>query len=167
MPRRRLGGPRRSFGQRRSTFWVDLIQDGTAVDTAAGVVRTVVLLAPTELDGQITIVRIVGAVGVGINGTQSTPTILAWGVYVAGQGTAADTILDPTNLNDMSSEDWLHWRPRICVLADSNQRQNEHGPVDIKVKRKLNDQLNLVFCASSSVAFSSVAALRGLCMRTP
>ncbi len=155
-----------SRGRNRSaTWWADLALEDVAVDSAAAVIRVLTLFQPVDEDEKLTVVRIVGSVYVGLQ-VASIPRSVYWGIYTAPVGTTS-LLLDPKNSSNVSSENWLHWRPVYQTQADTDSDPLwEHIKVDIKVKRKLDPTTLLQFSVSAGAAFSSAVSLRGLFMQS-
>ena len=167
MPGRRYSGRRfGGRGKRASTFWVDLAVEDTTTDSTANNNRNLVLFAPSDQDENITLLRTVGSVAMGLQAAAVTVTALRWGIFVAAQG-STDVLLLPNSATDAGSEDWLHWTQRYSATKDTEAvYEVDQWKVDIRVKRKLNDSRNLLWIGISSAAWSSAVNLRGLFQRT-
>ncbi len=132
---------RRSFARRgpsrtRMLDWTSSV-DATSVNTAAGVVRSVVLLSEVTVGaGQPqTLYRIVGTIDV----FTQADLVGFWhiGIYKADSDQAGPNLLDPANPLDVSKESWLWWTAVKGTIDAGNRlpRESLHIPIDIKVKR--------------------------------
>lgn len=151
---------------RRRSAWVEMISEISSTNSGASVPRELVLLLPTNDSEMVTLVRIVGAVGMWLQSDQATVAqAMAWGIYIAGSGATSDMKMTPLNALDAQSEHWLHIRKYFGNTAfgtnviESSQLFQQ---VDIRVKRKVaeGDGIKLVF--DGAVAYRSIAHLRGL-----
>lgn len=168
MARRRFSGRRMGGrGQRRSTFWADLVLETTFTDTGLGTNRNVTLYQPADEDESVTVLRIVGTVALGLQANAAVVQAVHWGVYVSSQG-STDTLLTAVNSTDVSSEDWLFWNAFYVARNDIETGQPViQEKVDIRAKRKLDQSKHLVWTAQcAGVAWSSAINLRGLFMRS-
>ncbi len=165
MAHRRGGFSRQRRGKRTATWWADLALETVAVDTGAAGIRVLALFQPVDEDEKITIGRIVGAVYVGLQAA-SIPRDVYWGIYTAPVG-GTSLLLDPKTSSNVSSENWLHWRPVYQTDADTDSAPVwDDTKIDIRVKRKLDPTTLLQFSVSAGVAFSSAVSLRGLFMQS-
>ncbi len=146
---------------------MELTNDLVVTLRGANTLLDVALLVPTLDSEQVTLVRIVGAVHMGLQASEAgdQARVLAWGIYIAGSGSAADMVMDPTSSLDMQSEHWMHLRYKWANTDESGTNTGIDrlaDAVDIRVKRKVSEGDGIKLVSNCSAAFTVGARLRGL-----
>ncbi len=164
MAHRRTGRGSRG-GPRRETQWVDLRLENNSSMIGAGVRSEVVLLLPLDESEAVTLIRIVGNIFMGLQADAAANRVelAAWGIYIAGSGSAGDLNLDPINLVDLDHENWMFHRSMYLSTSVTNLvpvPADDH--VDIRVSRKVREGEGIKLVWNCTVAYVRAATLRGL-----
>ncbi len=151
---------------RRRSAWVEMASEVSTTTTPATVRREVVLLLPTSDAEEVTLVRIVGSVAVGLTANLVGSWVpIIWGIYIAGSGSAGDLNLDPLNTLDMQSEHWMHLQTLYGNTNSDNlvpEAEFASHRVDIRVKRKVAEGDGIKWVVNGQVGYRSIVRLRGL-----
>ncbi len=152
---------------RRRSAWVEMANELVGTLTGANVPRELILLLPTTDAEQVTLVRIVGAVHMGLQTSTAADQVtpLAWGIYIAGSGTGSDLVMDPLESLDMQSEHWMHMRTVWANTDNAGTNTGINGllqRVDVRVKRVVAEGDGIKWSAKSPSAWVSAVRLRGL-----
>ncbi len=152
----------RGRSQRRRSYWVHLVSDSSGINVAAGAQTNTVLFAlPEDTNIANTLVRIVGSVYLGVQATPAFVACVYYGIYKRPTSAGDAFTLNPTNDDDIGSEEWLFWKVVNEFQADLVHHYGD-DKVDIKVMRKLTENEELMSATGSSVAYHLAANLRGL-----
>ncbi len=162
MAHRRTG---RGRGTRRETQWVNLRSELNSTMVAANTRSEVVLLFPLNEGEAVTLIRIVGNIFMGLQADAAANRVelAAWGIYIAGSGSAGDLNLDPINAVDQDHENWMFLRPQYLSTSVTNLvpvPADDH--VDIRVSRKVREGDGIKLVWNCSVAYVRAGYLRGL-----
>ena len=158
--------PRRAMRGRvnRQLAWSALV-DTAFLAQAAGVIRTFSLMSAGAQGSFVdqTHLRSVGVLS--ITPQADVDTHVFFGIYVSAQTTGAtNLILDPSVSADVAIEKWLWWSCRSSAVAAGTEvgTQIIHIPFDVKVKRVLTSDQELLLSISSPQAINSKLGIRSL-----
>jgi len=167
--RRRRGGTR--SGSRRKHSWVELRSETNSTMTPANTRREIVLLLPLDDSEEVTLIRVVGSVFMGLqqDAAVNVVQLMAWGIYVSDSGSQGDLNLDPMNTLDIANEEWMMLKGTYDNTAVNNSTvSNIAGAmrVDIRVSRKVPEGTGIKLVFNSNANYVSAAYLRGLVLLT-
>jgi len=157
---------RRGKTGRRRSYWQSLFIEVVGTNVAALVQKTDALVTFAEGSNKsATLVRIVGSCYLGLQGSPSSVTPIYWGIFVRPTAASGGIVLNPSDFTDFGSELWLHWRIVNEFQADLVHHRIDDS-VDIKVMRKLDENMELMSAAKCIAAYHTCVNLRGLMLAT-
>ena len=130
---------RRARGRvkRRRSAWQHLISNNSGNNIAASVSTDNTLFQNSQGTGDdFTVVRIVGGVYLGLQGTPSLVSPIQYGIYHRTRTNAGTTALVANSDTDIGNENWMHYRVVMEFQADLVHHRIDDS-VDMKVMRKL------------------------------
>ncbi len=149
---------RARYGRAAAPRWMKdwrSLSVGTAfTNVAAGV--TTGLAVITGLDDPATLIRVVG--NVSIIPQADVTMIVHMGLYWSDRTGLATLV--PSTSGDITRHNWMWWTARARSPTGESDAMNI--PIDIRVKRKLQSENDVIFAIYSLVAYSYVVNLRGL-----
>ena len=172
-----MKGEVRGASARISLEWLGFRDSGVLANLTTSVLDFE-LVPPGEADGigipDVTVLRVVGNVGIGTQAGVVTATRASWGIVVSPVGEDQTSDLDwspgSTDVDALDEGGVMHWWSSARAngvegpAADFDQRMRLI-PVDIKVKRRLSkrDRLIIRLVAGSNSIVNASVNLRVLC----
>ncbi len=151
---------RRGRSAKRRKYWQTMVVEDVGTNTAAGTIRDVAILAVTSSsDIGFTVLRILGAVYMGLQAATVSTIGLYWGIYQAQSGGGGSLRFDPSVEADISEQNWMHWRAFHSFGPADEPMTQDVQAVDMKTMRKITggDELHWVGACPNSAWHSSVA----------
>ncbi len=151
---------RRRSGPRRRSYWQTMVLEDVGTNTAAGTSRDVAVVAVTaSSDIGFTIVRTLGAVYMGLQAATVSTLAMYWGLYVAQSGGGGSLRFDPSIEDDVSEENWMHWRVFHSFGPADEPMTADVQRVDVKAMRKMTggSEMHWVGACPNGAWHSSIA----------
>ncbi len=154
---------------RRQTFWIDCAVEPSVNLTAAGTTRVVTLFDQTlDEETSFTLLRLIGRVTVEPQAAPGANTLVPiyHGIQVVRVN---EPVVPPSTAAGISDEAWLHWNSIVFndgTIARQVSVENAFPMLDIRVKRKLNNDNRLLWAGNCAAAWASLVNFRGLFMRS-